>query len=235
MGLQDFADYGECKNARTDDLKQAGGTTSVTSGVEDSLGSIASLSYPIIGATYAFAAAVQPGPLQAFLISQTLSRGWRRTVPAVLAPVLSDMPVICLVLFVLTHIPPLLVHVLRFAGGLFLLYLALGAFRTYRNYRHTMETIQAPVGQTLMKATLVNLMNPNPYLGWSLVLGPLLIRAWDQSPAEGVAFLAAFYGILLLTTALILALFAGARSLGSGVARTPVGVSAAALFLFGLY
>ena len=38
--------------------------------------------YLILGMTYAFAAAVQPGPLQTYLISQTLSHGWRRTLPA---------------------------------------------------------------------------------------------------------------------------------------------------------
>ena len=34
------------------------------------------LSYLIFGITYAFAAAVQPGPFQTYIISQTLNRGW---------------------------------------------------------------------------------------------------------------------------------------------------------------
>jgi threonine/homoserine/homoserine lactone efflux protein len=50
------------------------------------------LGYLTIGVTYAFAAAVQPGPFQAYLISLTLVNGWRRTLPAVLAPLLSDFP-----------------------------------------------------------------------------------------------------------------------------------------------
>jgi threonine/homoserine/homoserine lactone efflux protein len=33
------------------------------------------LTYLIIGMTYAFASAVQPGPLQAYIISQTISHG----------------------------------------------------------------------------------------------------------------------------------------------------------------
>jgi len=56
----------------------------------------------LLGATCAFAAAVQPGPFQTYLISSTLTRGWRRTLPVVLAPLLSDVPVIALVLLVLT-------------------------------------------------------------------------------------------------------------------------------------
>jgi threonine/homoserine/homoserine lactone efflux protein len=50
------------------------------------------LSYLTPGITYAFAAAVQPGPFQAYLISLTLVTGWRRTLPAVFAPLLSDIP-----------------------------------------------------------------------------------------------------------------------------------------------
>ena len=71
----------------------------------DNSGSPESLSYLIIGATYAFAAAVQAGPLQAYLIFHTLANGWRRTFPALFAPIFSDIPIICLALFVLTHVP----------------------------------------------------------------------------------------------------------------------------------
>ena len=42
-----------------------------------------------LGATLAFAAAVQPGPFQTFLIAETLARGWRRTLPACLGPLYS--------------------------------------------------------------------------------------------------------------------------------------------------
>ena len=83
-------------------------------------------SYLLLGATYAFAAAVQPGPFQTYLISSTLTHGWRRTAPAVLAPILSDIPIVCLVLLVLTRVPPLAVELLRLSGGLFVLYLAAG-------------------------------------------------------------------------------------------------------------
>lgn len=42
--------------------------------------------YLILGITYAFAAAMQPGPFQTYVIAQTLSRGWKRTLPAAFAP-----------------------------------------------------------------------------------------------------------------------------------------------------
>ena len=64
------------------------------------------IAYLLLGATYAFAAAAQPGPFQTFLISRAVSQGWRRTLPAALAPLVSDGPIIVLALLVLTQVPP---------------------------------------------------------------------------------------------------------------------------------
>ena len=49
--------------------------------------------------------AVQPGPFQMYLISQTLLKGWKRTLPVVFAPLISDGPIIALCLFVLSQVP----------------------------------------------------------------------------------------------------------------------------------
>ena len=57
------------------------------------------LKYLILGISFAFAAAVQPGPLQTYIISQTLKNGWRSTLPASFAPLLSDGPILILVVF----------------------------------------------------------------------------------------------------------------------------------------
>ena len=193
------------------------------------------LPYLILGAAYAFAAAVQPGQFQAYLISQTIANGWRRTVPAALAPILSDVPIICLVLLVLTRVPPLFVHLLQVAGGLFLLYLASGALRASRNDQQMLTAPPAPAHRTVLKAALVNLLNPNPYLAWALVMGPLLLEAWRQAPAHGIALVVAFYLTMVSVTGAIVILCAAARSFGPRVARVLLGISALALCCFGLY
>jgi threonine/homoserine/homoserine lactone efflux protein len=192
------------------------------------------LSYVAFGVSYGFAAAVQPGQLQAYLVAQTMTNGWRRTAPAALAPLLSDVPVVVLVLVILTRVPPLLLHLLQIAGGIFLLYLALGALKAARTCRQA-TAAAAPVHQTILNAALVNLLNPNPYLGWALVIGPLLLKAWREAPLSGVALVAAFYLTMILATAAIVMLLGAARSLGPRLARVLVGVSAVALAGFGLY
>ena len=193
------------------------------------------LTYLILGMTYAFAAAVEPGPLQTYLISQTLSHGWRRTLPAAFSPLISDGPVIALVLLLLSRVPVWLAQGLRLAGGVYVLYLAWSAVKAWRVY-HTQDMPPAPsTRQSVLRAALVNVLNPNPYISWSLVLGPLLLKAWHETPAHGVALLAAFYGTMVLSLAGTIALFAAARNLGPRVTRVLIGLSSVALACFGCY
>jgi len=192
------------------------------------------LRYLVLGATYAFAAALQPGQLQAYLLSQTMTQGWRRTLPAALAPLLSDVPIVCVVLLVLTRVPSPFVHGLRVAGGCFLLFLAATAARAIRRPA-TVPARPARVQRTVVRAALVNLLNPNPYLGWALVMGPLLIQGVRERPVNGIALVVAFYATMILALAGLIALFGGARTLGPRVARVLAGVSATALAAFGAY
>jgi threonine/homoserine/homoserine lactone efflux protein len=90
--------------------------------------------YLTYGIAFGFSAAVQPGPLLTYIISQTLKNGWRRTLPAALAPLISDIPIAIVILFILSQVPAWLVQALHLAGGFFLLYLAYGAYKTWRNF-----------------------------------------------------------------------------------------------------
>jgi hypothetical protein len=70
-------------------------------------------------------------------------------------------------------------------------------------------------------------------MAWTLVIGPLLVKAWREAPGHGIAFLTGFYGVLLsgmVATALVFGL---ARRFGPGVSRVLTGISAAALAVFG--
>lgn len=121
---------------------------------------------------YAFASAVQPGPFFAYLVSESLTHGWRRTLPAAFAPLLTDGPIIIAVLFTLTRLPLAMLTYLRLAGGLFLLVLAYGAFRSWRTMRPDAPPPPPASHRTIVRGALVNLLNPGPWLAWSLVMGP---------------------------------------------------------------
>jgi threonine/homoserine/homoserine lactone efflux protein len=89
--------------------------------------------YILQGIGYGFAAAAQPGPLQTYLISQTLRKGWKRSLPAAFAPLLSDGPIIALSLLILSQVPPWFQRFLYIAGGLFVLYLSYGSYKSWKN------------------------------------------------------------------------------------------------------
>jgi len=192
------------------------------------------IEYLLLGTTFGFAAAVQPGPFTAYLISRALTQGWRRTLPAIFAPLLSDGPIALLVLLVLTRMPAGLVQWLHLFGGAFVLYLAVGAWRSWRDFDAAAAT-PTSTERSLFEAATVNLLNPNPYLGWSLVLGPLLLKGWHESPAHGIAVVASFYGTMIAGFAGIVLLFHLARGAGPRITRALVGASALALAGFGAY
>lgn len=189
--------------------------------------------YLIIGGTFAFAAVIQPGPLQAFLVSRVASSGWKRTLPASFAPLISDVPIALLALFLLGQLPVFAQHVLRASGGILLLYLAFVAFRQWRKIDAV--SLQSSAPRTLFDAVLVNLLNPNPYIGWSLILGPAVLSAWRENPAYAVAVVGSFYGTMVVMLALFIYLVGTVRFLGSKGQRGLVGVSAVALAGLGLY
>lgn len=192
-------------------------------------------SYLIFGITYAFAAAVQPGPLQTYIISQTLKKGWRSTLPAAFAPVISDIPILILILFLLSTMPANFIVILRIGGGLFLLYLAFKAFQSWQQFEADKTAIDESGRQTLFNAVFVNLLNPNPYLGWSLIMGPLFLEGWKIAPANGIALIASFYLTMILTLAGIIILFGFARKLGPQVSKVLIGLSSFVLLAFGIY
>ncbi len=191
--------------------------------------------YCIAGLMYGFAAGAQPGPLNAYLMSVTLRRGFKRAAPAACAPLISDAFIIALTLTVLSRLPDAFLRWLHLLGGAFVLYLAWDAWRTYTPFEAAEESAQAHAVESVWKATVINLLNPSPYLGWSLVLGPFLLRGWREAHRNGVALVLGFYFALVGTTLLVVWLFDFARNAGPRVAKALVAVSSVVLAGFGVY
>jgi threonine/homoserine/homoserine lactone efflux protein len=191
--------------------------------------------YILQGIGYGFSAAVIPGPFQTFVISQTLTRGWKKLLPAALAPLISDGPIIILCLFVLNQVPIWFQRFLYIAGGVFILYLAFGAYKSWRDFDPNLSQMDSGTQRSLSKAVLMNFLSPGPYIYWSLVTGPILLKGWREIPGNGIGFLAGFYVTIISTLVGIILLFGFARELGPKVNRALIGISVIALFCFGFY
>jgi len=191
--------------------------------------------YILQGIGYGFAAAVQPGPFQTYLISQTLTRGWKRTLPAALAPLISDGPIIALCLLVLSQVPDSLEKILYIASGSFILYLAYGAYGSWMDFTSSITAADAGPQQSMFKAALMNALSPGPYIYWTMATGPILLRGWRETPVNGIGFLAGFYVTIVSSLLAIILVFGTAAKLGPKVNRALLGISAIALLCFGLY
>ena len=193
----------------------------------------------IKGGALGLAAAIQPGPFQAYLLSQVGQRGWRRTLPAAMAPLISDAPIVVLMLLVVRQMPAGALSVIRAAGGVFLLYLAWRSFASLRKLpadaieSHD-ETNQIAAGHGLWQAALMNLLNPNPYIFWGTVGAVVFFEGWNQSPAAGTAFLAGMYAMLISGLALVTVAFGMIGAFSATTSRLLSLASAIALAGFGL-
>lgn len=194
-------------------------------------------SYFLQGAALGFTAAATPGSLQTLLISETLLGGFRRGARITLAPLITDAPIIVAVLLILNQVPPVVLRVLSIAGGLFVLYLAWGLLQQWRRGTQAMANVEGaqPIGWSgLWRAAIVNWLNPNPYIFWTLVGGPTLLAALNQSAVYGAAFLAGMYGVFISSMLIIALVFHLARSLGPQVVRGLLLISIAVLAIFGV-
>ena len=191
--------------------------------------------YLVQGIGYGFAAASQPGPFQAFLISQALTRGWKHTLPGAFAPLLSDGPIILLSVFVLSQLPAGLQRAMYLIGGSFVLYLAYGAFKSWRDYDENVTHPELAGRQTILKAAMTNALSPGAYFFWIFVTGPLLVHGWRETPLNAITLLLGFYSTMISGLATIIVIFGAASRLGPKLNRAMLGISALALAGFGVY
>lgn len=198
-------------------------------------GVAAGLEYLVLGGGLAFAAVLQPGPLQAFLLSRAAAEGWRRTLPAAFSPLLSDGPIALIVLLVVGRLPETGQLVLRAAGGVLLLALALSTLRRLRQGAAATAPAGRSAPRTLLEAATVNLLNPNPWIAWALVMGPALIAAWRESPACAFVLVGAFYGVMVTGLAAFIVVASSARLLPPRAHRVLVATSALLLGALGAW
>ena len=146
------------------------------------------------GIVLGLSAGFSPGPLTTLVISQALQYGVKEGLKVAVVPVITDLPIIALSVFVLSRLSESqgVLGSISVFGGLFLVYLAYLSFRTTK----VELDIQGVEPRSLGKGTMVNFFSPNPYLFWISVGAPYAVDAWAQSSLGAVGFFAAFLHLL---------------------------------------
>ncbi len=159
----------------------------------------------ISGMLLGLSAGLSPGPMLTLVIAQTLRHGIREGTKVALAPLLTDTPIViaCLLfLSVFSDMRPAL-GVISMFGGLYLFYLGLNSMR------FKAVDLQEDVDpKSLKKGLMVNFLNPSPYLFWTSIGGPLVLKASSTSLVAAVAFVLPFY-VMLVGSKIVVAIVSG--------------------------
>lgn len=141
---------------------------------------------------------ISPGPLLALVVAASLRSGLPGGLAVALVPLITDLPIITLSILLVGSLPPEASRWVGMLGGLVIVWMGIEAIRSGREA--TLPSGGAPQGEPwreLLRGITVNALNPHPYLFWTTVGGPTLIRGWQESPLHAAAFLVSFYLLLL--------------------------------------
>ncbi len=161
------------------------------------------------------AAGLSPGPLLAMVVTQTLRHGPSEGVKTAFAPLVSDLPIVLAATLLLAKVAdrgPVL-GLISLAGAVFLAYLAVEGLRAAGL---EVEAAGTRTPRSLVRGTLANLLNPQPYLFWLTVGAPTVLGGLERGWLPPALFVGSFY-LCLVGSKVALALLAGrSRALLTG-------------------
>ncbi len=190
--------------------------------------------YLALAFSLGLASGLTPGPLLTYTIVATLRGGWKAGVSVGIAPLITDVPIILFSLLVLHFLPLGGLRLLGFVGGLFVIYLGMETARSAGQVEDIRLDDSLSARQEMGRGVLVNFLNPNPYLFWGTVGGPLLLQAYRQTAWNAVLFLVTFYSLLVGAHIGLAALIHRQRNLLRGVwYKRTLWVLGAALVMIG--
>lgn len=136
-----------------------------------------------------------PGPLLTLVISETLQHDIKSGVKVALAPIITDLPIIILTLFVLSKLSDFhnILGIISLTGGLFILFLGYQSIRT-KGVEINLQEIKP---KSLTKGVIANALSPHPYLFWFSVGAPTMTKAMLQDIRAPLAFIISFYAFLV--------------------------------------
>jgi threonine/homoserine/homoserine lactone efflux protein len=167
-----------------------------------------------IGTLLGISAGFAPGPLLTLVISETLRHGNKSGIKVALAPIITDLPIIVLTLFVLSKLSGFheVLGIISLAGGLFILSMGYQGIRT----KEVEFNVEGMAPKSFNKGLLANALSPHPYLFWFSVGAPTMTKAMSQGISAPLAFIISFY-IFLVGSKIALAILVGkSKSLLSG-------------------
>lgn len=145
----------------------------------------------VMGIGLGLVAGLIPGAFSTVVATTALERGMRPGVKVALIPLVTELLVMLVAVFVLTRLPVGTFRWIGVAGGLLLIFMA---FKVLRDARESdlLSAEDQTHGGHFLRVAVFGLVSPGPWAFWFFVGGPLLLGRWRVSPLQGVLFLTAF-------------------------------------------
>ncbi len=149
---------------------------------------------------------IRPGPLLTMVIRETLTGGWYAGARAASAPIFTDGPLIIVSIFLSGWIAeqPSILFVISLLGAGFLVWFGIDCFRIEAP---DPDTAQEAVTGSFRRGVITNLLNPNVYVFWFLIGGPLMASAADEEPLAPVAYALSFLVTIIIVKMAIALIF----------------------------
>ena len=167
---------------------------------------------------------IRPGPLLTMVIRETLTGGWYAGARAASAPIFTDGPLIIVSIFLSGWIAeqPSILFVISLLGAGFLVWFGIDCFRIEAP---DPDTAQEAVTGSFRRGVITNLLNPNVYVFWFLIGGPLMASAADEEPLAPVAYALSFLVTIIIVKMVIALIFDRTRgSMSPRVYKIALGI-----------
>ena len=154
------------------------------------------------GAILGVVEGVKPGPLLTMVIRETLSGGLRAGVRTAAAPIFTDGPLVIVSLLAAGWIStqPTILIAISILGAGYLLKMGLECFTIEPP---SPDLAEIDVSDSFKRGVLTNLLNPNVYIFWFLIGGPLMASVADEEPLAPVAYALTFLVSIIMVKSLI--------------------------------
>ena len=193
------------------------------------------LGLAIAGATLGIVEGIKPGPLLTMVIRETLSGGLRAGLWTAAAPIFTDGPLVIFSLFAAAWIAtnPLALLVITLAGAIFL---AQMGYECFGLEPPNMDEDAPPPTGSFLRGIITNLLNPNVYVFWFLIGGPLMASAADEEILAPIAYAITFLVTIMLTKATIAyAIHRASGNISATVYRRLLAICGIVMIGFSLY
>jgi threonine/homoserine/homoserine lactone efflux protein len=161
------------------------------------------IEFLLMGSFLGLAAGTSPGPLLAVTISETLQHGKWEGVKVAVSPLITDLPIILSVLFVLSHLTNYnsIIGIIAFFGAVYLIYSGIESLKI----KTASVELNVEKKDALKKGIIVNFGNPHPYVFWFSIGGPIIFKSLSTHVSATILFILGFY-IFLVGSKVIVAL-----------------------------